>query len=92
MAKTISTEAGKWYRVTYRQAGTRRKVHVAIRFGVAAGAIDGMDVVGAVEVADPKRQDGRVDCPACGHHGSHCQEDLDNGTTICHSTGLAVAL
>lgn len=36
------------------------------------------------------RQDGRVDCPACGHHGSACQEDLDNGTTICHTTGLAI--
>lgn len=46
----------------------------------------------AAAQAAPKRADGRVDCPACGHHGSHCQEDLDNGTTICHSTGLAVAL
>lgn len=38
------------------------------------------------------RADGRVDCPACGTHGSGCQEDLDNGTTICHVTGLAVTL
>lgn len=37
------------------------------------------------------RADGRVDCPACGHHGSQCQEDLDSGATICHTTGVVVA-
>lgn len=36
------------------------------------------------------REDGRVDCPACGHHGSRCQEDLDNGSTICHTTGQVI--
>lgn len=38
----------------------------------------------------PKRADGRKDCPECGHHGSRCQEDLDDGTTICHTTGQVI--
>ena len=38
----------------------------------------------------PARADGQVDCQACGHHGSRCQEDLDNGTTICHTTTTSI--
>lgn len=33
---------------------------------------------------------GRVDCPLCGQHGGRCQEDRDDGTTICHTTGGVV--
>jgi len=36
------------------------------------------------------RIDGRVDCPACGHHGSRCQEDRDDGSTVCHETGATL--
>jgi hypothetical protein len=33
------------YRVTYKASRTARKIHTAIRFGVAAGAIDGAIVL-----------------------------------------------
>lgn len=36
------------------------------------------------------RADGRVDCKACGHHGSRCQEDMANGTTICHTSAAVI--
>jgi len=85
---TIQTVAGQWYRVTYRARG-RRKVYAAERFGVAAGTIDGMDVLTAVPFDGP-RADGRKDCPACGHHGSRCQEDMANGTTICHTSAAVI--
>jgi uncharacterized Zn finger protein (UPF0148 family) len=26
-------------------------------------------------------------CPACGTHSARCQEDMDDGRTICHVTG-----
>lgn len=47
-------------------------------------------LVQAVLEGRPSRADGRVDCPSCGSHGSRCQEDRDDGTTVCHSSGAVL--